>query len=199
MGVATEKPVFHWPLNAACNHYADDIVYTDDAPFTHSDKKALRDFIRNRLLDQSLALDETKDVPFDSSQGTVRIHLAVHPQWRRYKTIEGFLAVEERPVERVEPVTAMLVPVGEATVERAQEGPRFLKFTVILDIGYTQFEAVRKEEQEDRYVFYGPDDAVSTFFLKKAEVLAIITDGTFAERPDKSVKHLIKSLLRKNR
>ncbi len=192
-----ERPVFHWPLNAAGTHYADNIVYTEDAPFTQADKRALREFIRNKLLELSLGRDETKDVPFDTSQGTVRIRVALHPQWQRYKTIEGFLAIEERPVEVEEPARPM--PVEAAPVEKSPQGPRLKKFIVLLGSGHVEFEAMRKEEQEERYVFYDAEGAVSAFFYKSAGVLAIITDGSFVQLPGKSVKHLLKDLISKKR
>ena len=192
-----EKPVFHWPLNAASTHYADDIVYTEDAPLTPADKRALREFIRDKLLELSLGRDEIKNVPFDTSQGTVRIRVALHPQWQRYKTIEGFLNIEEQPAEVAEP--ALPVLVESVPVEKSPQGPRLKKFIVLLQSGHAEFEALRKEEQEDRYVFYGPDEEVLAFFYKSAGLLAIITDGSFVQLPRKTVKNLFKDLINKKR
>jgi hypothetical protein len=189
-----ERPVFHWPLNAASTHYADDIVYTDDAPFTQSDKKALREFIRHRLLELSLGRDETKDVEFDTSQGTVRIHVALHPEWQRYKTIEGFLEIVEHPVVEAE----LPMPVAALAVKKSQQVQGLKKFTILLESGHTEFEAMYKEEQEDRYVFYDADGAILTFFYKSLCVLAIITNGTFVQLPSKSVKRLLKGLISKS-
>ena len=91
------------------------------------------------------------------------------------------------------------MPVAALDVGKSQQVSGLKKFTVLLKTGYTEFEAMYKEEQEDRYVFYDADGSVMTFFYKSLGVLAIITNGTFVQLPSKSVKHLLKDLLSKSR